>query len=56
MMRNRQAETGFFQNCSGATLVEYGVALIVVIVVGAATMQFLGNAVGDQITETVSAF
>jgi Flp pilus assembly pilin Flp len=41
---------------SGATLVEYGVALLVVIIVGSAAISALGNAVGDEIAETADAF
>lgn len=46
----------FFKNESGATLVEYGVALIVAIVVGASAISALGSAVGNEIAETASAF
>lgn len=45
-----------FQDESGATLVEYGVALLVVIIVGAASIGALATAVGDTIGETASAF
>jgi Flp pilus assembly pilin Flp len=45
-----------FQDESGATLVEYGVALLVVIVVGATSIGLLATAVGDAIGETASAF
>lgn len=41
---------------SGATLIEYGVALLVVIIVGGATITALATAVGDEIRETTSAF
>lgn len=40
----------------GATLVEYGVALIVVIVVGSAAISALATAVGTEIGETADAF
>lgn len=40
----------------GATLVEYGVALLVVVVVGSATITALASAVGNEISETASAF
>ena len=46
----------FFQNASGATLVEYGVALLVVIVVGSTAIGALATAVGNEIGETASAF
>ena len=46
----------FLQGSGGATLVEYGVALLVVIIVGAATIGALATAVGDEISETASAF
>ena len=46
----------FKKSESGATLVEYGVALLVVIIVGAATIGALATAVGDEISETASAF
>lgn len=41
---------------SGATLVEYGVALLVVIIVGATAIGALGTAVGNEISQTASAF
>ena len=41
---------------SGATLVEYGVALLVVIIVGATAIGALATAVGDEISETADAF
>ena len=46
----------FVSNVSGATLVEYGVALLVVIIVGGATIGALATAVGNEISETTSAF
>ena len=46
----------FIRDLSGATLVEYGVALLVVIIVGSATIAALATAVGNEITETTSAF
>ena len=46
----------FFRDVSGATLVEYGVALLVVVIVGAATLGALATAVGNEITETTDAF
>lgn len=46
----------FVRNISGATLVEYGVALLVVIIVGAASISALGTAVGTTLQETASAF
>ena len=46
----------FWRNETGATLVEYGVALIVAIVVGASAISALGTAVGNEISETASAF
>lgn len=47
---------GFFRDVSGATLVEYGVALLVVVIVGAATLGALATAVGTEIEETTNAF
>ena len=41
---------------SGATLAEYGVALIVAIIVGASAISVLGTAVSNEIAETASAF
>jgi Flp pilus assembly pilin Flp len=41
---------------SGATLVEYGVALLVVIIVGATAIGALGTAVGNEISATADAF
>ena len=46
----------FNKNEDGATLVEYGVALLVVIIVGAAAIGNLASAVGDEISESASAF
>ena len=48
--------TGFVRNVGGATLAEYGIALIVAIVVGSAAITQLANAVGDELSETASAF
>ena len=57
-MTNRMAAvfTHFLRRESGATLVEYGVALLVVIIVGSAAISALGNAVGNEINETADAF
>ena len=41
---------------SGATLAEYGMALIVTIIVGAAAITALGGEVNDAIQATASAF
>ena len=46
----------FLKNVSGATLVEYGIALLVVVIVGGATLGALATAVGNEISETTSAF
>ena len=46
----------FCRDTAGATLVEYGVALLVVIIVGAASISALATAVGTEISETASAF
>ena len=46
----------FLTDISGATLVEYGVALLVVIVVGSVSLVGLATAVTEEITETSSAF
>ena len=46
----------FLSEVSGTTLVEYGVALLVVIIVGAASITALAGAVGNAITETATAF
>ena len=46
----------FAKSVSGATLVEYGVALLVVVIVGGATIGALATAVGNEISETTSAF
>ena len=45
----------FFFDNSGATLVEYGVALLVVIIVGSAAIGALATAVGTEIGDTASA-
>lgn len=46
----------FIYDVSGATLVEYGIALLVVVVVGTATLSALATAVGNEISETTDAF
>ena len=46
----------FVRDASGATLVEYGIALLVVVIVGSATLGALATAVGNEITETTNAF
>ena len=46
----------FCKDKSGATLVEYGVALLVVIIVGAAAIGNMASAVGDGIEASASAF
>ena len=46
----------FLKDVSGATLVEYGIALLVVVIVGGATLGALATAVGDEISETTDAF
>ena len=51
-----KAAQAFCRNESGATLVEYGVALLVVIIVGASAISALGTAVGTEIGEAASAF
>ena len=56
MKKMFQKAVGFKASESGATLVEYGVALLVVILVGSATIGALATAVGDEISETASAF
>ena len=48
--------SNFLRDVSGATLVEYGIALLVVIIVGGATLGALATAVGNEITETTDAF
>ena len=46
----------FAKSESGATLVEYGIALVVAIIVGASAINVLGNTVANEISETASAF
>ncbi|SMX22044.1 Flp family type IVb pilin [Boseongicola aestuarii] len=46
----------FVVDASGATLVEYGVALLVVIIVGATAISALGTAVGNEISSSAEAF
>ena len=46
----------FIRDVSGATLVEYGIALLVVVIVGTATLGALATAVGNEISETTNAF
>ena len=42
----------FFQDETGASMVEYGIALFVIIAIGAAVMTLLGGAVASQISNT----
>ena len=53
---NRKKSISRMFDESGATLVEYGVALLVVIIVGATAIGALGTAVGTEISETADAF
>ncbi len=46
----------FIRDVSGATLVEYGIALLIVIVVGTTTLSALATAVGEEISDTADAF
>ena len=46
----------FIADDSGATLVEYGMALLVVIVVGTSSIYVLGDTVADELRDTASAF
>ncbi|MDA8587122.1 hypothetical protein N9L47_12820 [Rhodobacteraceae bacterium] len=57
-MRNtiKSSMLRFWTDVSGATLVEYGIALLVVVVVGSATIGALATAVGNEISETTDAF
>ena len=52
----RKRLTRFVTESSGATLVEYGVALLVVILVGAAAVTGLATEVTNELNETASAF
>jgi Flp pilus assembly pilin Flp len=45
-----------FADTSGATLVEYGVALLIVIIVGAGSITALGSVVSETLSDTASAF
>lgn len=45
-----------FSDEAGATLIEYGVALIVVIIVGSVAIVSLADAVGTELSETANAF
>ena len=47
---------GFSRRADGATLAEYGIALVVAVVVGAAAIGQLADAVGNELSETASAF
>lgn len=55
-MSNVNCLKKFIGDVSGATLVEYGIALLVVVIVGGATLGALATAVGNEISETTSAF
>ena len=46
----------FIAEESGATLVEYGMALLVVIVVGTSSIYVLGDSVAGELRDTASAF
>ena len=52
----KKRKSHFFQSEAGATLAEYGVALIVAIVVGATAVSSLAGKVSDEIEATASAF
>ena len=53
-MANRLLDmvNSFIQDESGASMVEYGMALIVVIAVGTSSMTLLGGGVASQISNT----
>lgn len=55
-MTDRFSFKRFIRDVSGATLVEYGIALLVVVIVGGATLGALATAVGNEISETTDAF
>lgn len=46
----------FLASASGATLVEYGIALLVVLIVGASSIVVLSDTVATELGETASAF
>ena len=56
IMDTRKRLTRFVAETSGATLIEYGVALLVVILVGTAAVSGLATAVTGELNETASAF
>jgi Flp pilus assembly pilin Flp len=56
MIRFTDTIRRFCVSTAGATLVEYGVALLVVIIVGATAITGLGDAVGSALSDTTSAF
>lgn len=55
-MSFEEISKSFLREELGATLVEYGVALLVVIIVGAASIGALATTVGNELGETASAF
>jgi len=56
MNPTRRYIKAFIADESGATLVEYGMALLVVVIVGASSIYVLGDTVADELKETASAF
>lgn len=56
MDKIRSSVFRFIRDTSGATLIEYGIALLVVVVVGSATLGALATAVGNEITDAAEAF
>ena len=56
MIRITDTIRRFCVSTAGASLVEYGVALLVVIIVGATAITGLGDAVGSALSDTTSAF
>ena len=52
----KRKTTRFLRDSCGATLVEYGVALILVVIVGTTAIGALATAVGTELQETASAF
>ena len=46
----------FVRGIGGATLAEYGIALVVAVIVGSAAISQLANAVATELSETATAF
>ncbi|SMX22043.1 Flp family type IVb pilin [Boseongicola aestuarii] len=54
-IKSRKQRMNFFEETSGATLVEYGIALILAIIVGGTGLSALASETKDNMSETSTA-